>query len=79
MPGIVGLRVRIESLSSRSRLTTRLIIRECHKRVESGYFDRSLNVYGRTEEPCRVCGTPIRRIVVGGRGTHFCPTCQRKR
>lgn len=45
----------------------------------SGYFDRSLNVYGRTGEPCRVCGTAIRRIGVGGRGTHFCSTCQRKR
>ena len=50
-----------------------------HVNGDSGYFDRSLNVYGRTEEPCRVCGTAIRRIGVGGRGTHFCPTCQRKR
>ena len=50
-----------------------------HVNGDSGYFDRSLNVYGRTGEPCRVCGTAIRRIGVGGRGTHFCPTCQRKR
>ncbi|MGQ9518426.1 MAG: zinc finger domain-containing protein, partial [Anaerolineae bacterium] len=27
-------------------------------------------------EPCRRCGTPIERIVVGQRGTHFCPRCQ---
>lgn len=42
----------------------------------SGYFSRSLNVYGCTDEPCRRCSTPIRRIVVGGRSTHFCPVCQ---
>ncbi len=33
-------------------------------------------VYGRTGEPCPVCGTPIHKTTVGGRGTHFCPTCQ---
>jgi formamidopyrimidine-DNA glycosylase len=41
-----------------------------------GRFQEILNVYQRTGEPCQVCGTPIRRIVVGGRGTHFCPRCQ---
>jgi formamidopyrimidine-DNA glycosylase len=34
-------------------------------------------VYGRAGEPCPRCGTPIRRLVVGQRGTHICPTCQR--
>jgi formamidopyrimidine-DNA glycosylase len=34
-------------------------------------------VYGRTGEPCPRCGTPIRRLVVGQRGTHICPHCQR--
>jgi formamidopyrimidine-DNA glycosylase len=34
-------------------------------------------VYGRTGEPCEECGTPIERIVVGQRGTHYCPRCQR--
>ncbi|MFQ6019748.1 MAG: zinc finger domain-containing protein, partial [Dehalococcoidia bacterium] len=29
------------------------------------------------DEPCLKCGTPIRRIKVGGRSTHFCPHCQR--
>jgi formamidopyrimidine-DNA glycosylase len=38
-----------------------------------GRFQEILNVYQRTGEPCRVCGTPIRRLVVGGRSTHFCP------
>lgn len=35
-----------------------------------------LRVYGREGEPCEVCGTPIERIVLRGRSTHFCPTCQ---
>lgn len=44
---------------------------------ESGYFDRSLNAYGRGGEPCRRCGTPLEKITLGGRGTHFCRECQR--
>ena len=36
-----------------------------------------LEVYQRTGEPCPRCGRPIRRIVIGGRATHFCSWCQR--
>ena len=43
----------------------------------AGEFQRSLRVYERTGEPCRGCGTPIRRQVIGGRGTFYCPRCQR--
>jgi formamidopyrimidine-DNA glycosylase len=46
---------------------------------EPGSFQEILRVYQRTGEPCRVCGAPIRRTVVGGRGTHFCPRCQPRR
>ena len=42
-----------------------------------GFFQLEHRVYGRGGEPCRVCGTALRKIVVGGRGTHFCPGCQR--
>lgn len=42
---------------------------------EGDYYERR-RVYGRTDEPCPTCGTAITRIVVGGRGTHFCPHCQ---
>jgi formamidopyrimidine-DNA glycosylase len=42
----------------------------------AGFFQIQHRVYGREGEPCLVCGTPIRRIVLGGRGTHFCPRCQ---
>jgi formamidopyrimidine-DNA glycosylase len=44
----------------------------------SGYFSRSLHVYGRTGLPCHRCGTPIERTVTGGRSSHFCPECQRR-
>jgi len=40
------------------------------------YLDR-LKVYGREDEPCRRCGTPIRRAMLRGRSTHWCPSCQK--
>ncbi|WP_078579551.1 DNA-formamidopyrimidine glycosylase [Salipaludibacillus agaradhaerens] len=43
---------------------------------EMGMFQQQLNVYGRAGEPCRTCDSMIVRSVVGGRGTHTCPTCQ---
>ena len=43
---------------------------------ESGYFDRSLNVYGREDEPCARCGDPIRRDAFMNRSSYTCPTCQ---
>jgi formamidopyrimidine-DNA glycosylase len=43
---------------------------------ESGYFDRSLNVYGRAGEPCPRCGTPIRRDPFMNRSSYTCPHCQ---
>lgn len=46
---------------------------------QAGYFAHSLNAYGRTGEPCPRCGGPIKRIAFGGRGSHFCPRCQRRR
>ena len=42
-----------------------------------GSFQLKLRVYQRTGEPCMVCRTPIKRIIVGGRSTHYCPQCQR--
>ena len=47
-----------------------------HVNGDSGYFERSLRVYGRAGRPCGDCGETVRRIVVGARGTHFCPRCQ---
>lgn len=42
-----------------------------------GFFQLEHCVYQRTGLPCRKCGAPIRRVVVAGRGTHYCPQCQR--
>jgi formamidopyrimidine-DNA glycosylase len=42
-----------------------------------GYFQIEHKVYGRRGEPCLTCGTPIQKIALAGRGTHFCPTCQK--
>ncbi|WNL39429.1 bifunctional DNA-formamidopyrimidine glycosylase/DNA-(apurinic or apyrimidinic site) lyase [Halomonas sp. PAMB 3264] len=44
---------------------------------EPGYFAQKLNVYGRQGEPCRRCGQPLKRIVLGQRASVFCPGCQR--
>jgi formamidopyrimidine-DNA glycosylase len=43
---------------------------------EPGFFQLRHHVYMRTGQPCLICKTPIRRIVISGRGTHYCPTCQ---
>ncbi len=41
-----------------------------------GMFQLELYVYGRKGEACKKCGTTIEKLVVGGRGTHICPSCQ---
>ncbi|MED4940715.1 DNA-formamidopyrimidine glycosylase [Heyndrickxia coagulans] len=46
---------------------------------QMGMFQLELYVYGRKGEPCRKCGTPIEKMVTAGRGTHYCPNCQKKR
>ena len=43
-----------------------------------GYQDE-FQAYGRTGEPCKKCGQPIKKIVLAGRSTHFCPICQPKK
>ncbi|HMK08880.1 MAG TPA: bifunctional DNA-formamidopyrimidine glycosylase/DNA-(apurinic or apyrimidinic site) lyase [Anaerolineales bacterium] len=44
-----------------------------------GDFQNHFRVYQRAGLPCPVCGTAIRRITVGQRGTHYCPSCQPRR
>jgi formamidopyrimidine-DNA glycosylase len=44
---------------------------------EPGYFRQRLRVYERADEPCRACSTPIKRVVLAGRASYFCPQCQR--
>jgi len=44
---------------------------------DAGFFQFQHRVYGRESEPCLVCRTPIKRIVIAGRSAHYCPKCQR--
>jgi len=44
---------------------------------EEGFFQLQHRVYGREGEPCLVCKTPIKRVVIAGRSSHYCPRCQR--
>jgi formamidopyrimidine-DNA glycosylase len=47
-----------------------------HLDGSKGTFQNQFRVKGRKGEPCFVCGTPIERVSLGGRGTYFCPSCQ---
>jgi len=42
-----------------------------------GFFQLQHRVYGREGEPCLVCGTPIKRVIIAGRSSHYCPRCQK--
>jgi len=44
---------------------------------DEGFFQLQHRVYGREGEPCLVCKSPIKRIVIGGRSSHYCPNCQK--
>jgi formamidopyrimidine-DNA glycosylase len=44
---------------------------------EEGFFQLRHRVYGREAEPCLVCKTAIKRIVIAGRSSHYCPGCQK--
>lgn len=44
---------------------------------ESGYFQQKLFVYGREHEPCLLCKTPVKRVVIGQRSSYYCPRCQK--
>jgi formamidopyrimidine-DNA glycosylase len=44
---------------------------------EEGFFQLQHRVYGREGEPCLVCKSPIKRVVIGGRSSHYCPRCQK--
>jgi formamidopyrimidine-DNA glycosylase len=45
---------------------------------QRGWFQIRHRVYGREDQPCLACGTPVRKILVAQRGTHFCPKCQKR-
>lgn len=62
-----------ESIASRGSSVSDYVDADGHR----GSFQLRHRVYQKTGEPCVECGTPIRRILVAQRGTHFCPRCQR--
>src|SRR5207248_32303 len=45
---------------------------------QRGGYQREFRVYGQDGKPCPRCATPIERVRMAGRSTHFCPKCQRK-
>lgn len=45
---------------------------------QPGSYQDQFQVYGREGQPCRKCGEPVTRVVVGQRGTHFCRSCQKR-
>lgn len=70
---IEALRLGIEARGSSLGTTLR-----DHINVDGlpGENQRTVRAYGREGEPCHVCGTPMRRIKIGGRSSTFCPRCQ---
>lgn len=73
-------RRQVQRLHQAIRDVLRLAIRKHGTSIDwiypGGWMQRHLKVYGRTAQPCRHCGTPIRALRVGQRGTHLCPVCQ---
>lgn len=47
------------------------------KEGEKGHFQNELTVYGKKDKPCPKCQGPINKTIVNGRGTHYCPICQK--
>ncbi|HAF71485.1 TPA: endonuclease VIII [Candidatus Acetothermia bacterium] len=60
--------------------TLRWAIGEIKRRLGDGLFEQEVRdflwVHGRAGKPCRVCGTPVGEVLLGGQRTNFCPTCQ---
>lgn len=75
-------RAQVRRLHRAIQQTLRQAIRLCGTSFDWAYpggrMQNRLLAYGRAKEPCKRCGTPIIRTLVGQRGTHFCPACQRK-
>jgi formamidopyrimidine-DNA glycosylase len=75
---LLGLRAALqETLESAIRLGGSSVSDYVDAAGVRGFFQLEHRVYMRGGEPCLVCGTPVRRIVLGGRGTHYCRVCQR--
>ncbi len=67
----------ITTLSEAVKLGGSTIRSYVNSQGQIGMFQLELYAYGRKGEECKRCGTPMEKKVVGGRGTHYCPNCQR--
>lgn len=80
-PGSTLQPAEVRALWRSIRHTLRLAIRHNGSSIDwvyrGGDHQNHFRVYDRADRPCPNCGTPIRRITLGGRGTHFCPRCQK--
>lgn len=78
-------RVRIDRLAEQIRMVLARAIEQggttlrdfINPEGQPGYFQQTLNVYGRAQEPCRTCGSPIAHAIINQRATFYCPRCQR--
>ena len=67
----------IETLKEAVKMGGSTIRSYVNSQGQIGMFQQNLYVYSRKEEACRVCGTVIEKKVSAGRGTHYCPKCQK--
>lgn len=76
--------IRYEALAKQVRITLARAIEQGGTTLrdfvggdgQPGYFQQTLQVYGRAGEPCRQCGNPIQQATIGQRSSYFCPHCQ---
>ncbi len=89
-PTFSGQELKIKQMEALRQAIAAVLTRAIERRGSSirdyiggsgikGQMQDEFRVYGRTGEPCLRCETPIQRITLAGRSTHFCPQCQRKR
>jgi formamidopyrimidine-DNA glycosylase len=71
-------RMIIETLREAVKMGGSTIRSYVNSQGQMGMFQQNLFVYSRKDEECRVCGTPIEKKVSAGRGTHYCPRCQKQ-
>ncbi|WP_428909351.1 DNA-formamidopyrimidine glycosylase [Niallia sp. Krafla_26] len=67
----------IETLTEAVKMGGSTVRTYVNSQGDMGMFQLEHNVYGRKGEDCKVCGTPLVKTVVGGRGTMYCPDCQK--
>jgi formamidopyrimidine-DNA glycosylase len=71
-------RMIIETLKEAVEMGGSTIRSYVNSQGQMGMFQQNLFVYSRKDEDCKVCGTPIEKKVSAGRGTHYCPRCQKQ-